>query len=88
MAHRAYPVGKAQAQVLEALGLTAADFTEANRIFEELGLVVTSKRQGRQSVPVVQVLDRTGGGFNAEGEGETWSQYPGADFSAIEQWIE
>jgi hypothetical protein len=88
MAIRAYPTSKTQTTVLSALNLSAANFTEAERIFEELGLVVTSKRQGRATVPVIRVLDRQGGAFNAHGEGVVFDQYPAADFSAIEQWIE
>jgi len=83
-----YPTSKTQDTVLKALGLSAADFGEAEQIFERLGLVVTSKRQGRQTVPVVQVLDRQGGGFNAHGEGVEFARYPTVDTSKIEQWIE
>jgi len=85
---KAYPLSKTQEKVLEALGLTAADFSEAEQIFSELGLVVTSKREGRYTVPVIRVLDRHGGGFNAAGEGVAFDQYPDADFGAIEQWLE
>lgn len=85
---RDYPVGKAQQMVLDALNLTASGSGDANRIFESLGLVVASKRKGRTSVPSITVLDRDGGAFNAEGEGVTWQQYPDADFSNIQQWVE
>jgi len=84
---RDYPVGKAQQMVLSALGIAATGFGDAQRKFEDLGLSVTSKREGRQSVPVVEVLDRDAGAFNAAGEGVTWQQYPDADFTNIQQWI-
>jgi len=82
-----YPVGKAQSMVLKALGKSAATFVEAERIFEELGLVVTSKRQGRETVPVVTVKDRLGGGMTEYGEGETYEAYPEFDTTPIAQWI-
>ena len=85
---RDYPVGKAQQMVLDALGLTADGSGDANRIFESLGLIVASKREGRKSVPSITVLDREGGAFNVDGEGETWQQYPDADFENIQQWTE
>jgi len=85
---RNYPVGKAQQMVLDKLGLKANDFSEAKRIFDELGITVGSKRQGRSSVPVVTVEDRFGGGFNAAREGVVYRKHQDHDFSAIEQWIE
>lgn len=84
---RAHPISKTQATVLSALGLSAANFTEAEQIFGDLGLVVTSARQGRSSVPVIQVLDRQSGGFNAHGEGVNFDKYPDVEVSALEQWI-
>jgi len=87
MAIRAYPVGKTQKMVLDALNLTADDFDQANRIFDELGLVVTSERQGRATIPVVEVLPRERGAFNAYGEGVETEPYPEIDTAALEQWI-
>jgi len=83
-----YPVGKAQQMVLDALKLTAGGHSDANRIFESLGLVIASKREGRKSVPSITVLDRDGGAFNAAGEGVTWQQYPDANFESIQQWVD
>jgi len=83
-----YPIGKAQQMVLDALNITAIGFGDAKRIFEEMGLVVASKRDGRKSVPVITVLDRMDGGFNVSGEGVTWQKYPDADFTNIQEWIE
>lgn len=88
MAIRAYPTSNTQITILNALGLHAKNFSEAEQIFSNLGLVVTSKRQGRSTVPVVQVLDRKDGGFNVHGEGVEFDKYPNVDFSALEQWIE
>lgn len=84
---RAYPLGKTQATVLDALNLTAENFNQAEQIFAELGLIVSSKRQGRQTIPVVEVLDRQSGAFNASGEGVIFDRYPNLDTQAIEQWI-
>lgn len=53
MAKRDYPVGSAQQKVLDALGLTATGFGDAERQFEELNIVVVPKREGRTSVPAV-----------------------------------
>lgn len=85
---RDYPVGKAQQMVLDALNITATGHGDADRIFRDLGLAVSSKRQGRKSVPVITVKDRFGGGFNASGEGVEFRQYPNADFSSISKWVE
>jgi len=83
-----FPVGKAQQMVLQALGKKAQTFSEATAVFEQMGIVVSSKRQGRESVPVVIVKARMGGGWNAGGDGESWREYPDVDLSAIEQWIQ
>jgi len=82
-----FPLGVAQQQVLDALGLKASGFNDANALFERIGIRVTSKRQGRTTVPVVHQLPSAGGAFNAFGEGETW-EYPRekVDLSPIEQW--
>ena len=85
---RSYPVGAAQQMVLDALNLTARDFSEANRIFENLGIVVSSKRQGRRSVPVITVKSRIGGGFNVADEGVEYRKYHNIDLSAVAQWVE
>lgn len=83
-----YPVGKAQAQVLNALNLTAADFAAAERVFESIGIEVTSKRVGRSSEPVIRMKQTQFGAFNAEGEGEAWSRsYRRIDLSPVAQWI-
>lgn len=83
-----FPVGAAQRMVLNALGLTADNFDHANAIFDHYGLVVSGKREGRTSVPVIRMRETVGGAFNAYGEGEAWD-IPAApiDLSAVEQWI-
>lgn len=88
MSRRAYPLSKTQSTVLNALNITAGNFNRAEQIFSELGLVVASRRQGRKTIPVITVLDRQGGAFNASGEGEIFTKYPNIDTSAIEQWID
>lgn len=60
-----YPVGKAQRQILDALGVKAYNFQQAEARFAELGIVVASKRVGRASVPVV-TLTRAGGTMQSE----------------------
>lgn len=85
---RSYPVGKAQQMVLDALGLTAKDFADAEAQFEALGIVVSPRREGRTSVPAVTVRPRFGGAFTAGGDGVEYREYDEHDFSAIEQWIE
>lgn len=83
-----YPVGKAQQQVLDALGLKAETFEKAEQIFQEIGIIVSSRRAGRNSVPVVTRMDDNGGGFNAFGEGETWkNDFAVTDFDKINQWM-
>lgn len=84
----AYPVGSAQRQVLNALNLTAADFTAAEQVFESIGIEVTSRRVGRSSEPVVTMKQTEFGGFNREGDGESWSKsFTKIDLTPIAQWI-
>lgn len=85
---RTYPVGKTQATVLAALNIAANDFSHAEQIFQDLGLIVTSKRQGRKTIPVVKVLDRQSGAFNAAGEGVIFDKYPDLDTTKIKKWVE
>ena len=89
---RDLPVGKAQQQVLTALGApdTIQTWTEAKAFFDGLGLTVTAKRQGKTSVPVVIIKDRMGGGFTRSGDGDTWTQYPNLtpeQSNAIAPWV-
>ena len=81
------PVGKAQQMVLDALNLKAESWNEACAIFSRIGIVVGAKRVGRTSVPVITV-DRYGGGFNAYGEGESWTKGDNTDLTPIKQWME
>ena len=83
-----FPVGATQAKVLTALGLTAENFDHANAIFDRIGIVVSSKRVGRTTEPVVTLRDRVGGGFNEYGEGETWDiPTEDVDLAPIKQWM-
>lgn len=82
-----YPVGAAQKMVLDALNMTATGFSDANRKFDEIGIVVTSKRQGHTSIPVVEVRDQFGGGWE-EGSGVEYKKYQALDTTPIDQWIE
>lgn len=82
------PIGVAQRKVLTALGLTANGFGEANAIFEKLGLNVTSKRVGRSSEPVVEVLASVGGGWTGGGDGESYHiSYRAIDLTPLFQWM-
>lgn len=82
-----YPVGSAQEKVLNALGLTATGFSDAERIFNEIGIEVTSKRVGRSSEPVITEKSSTRGGWNS-GDGESYEvNYKDADLSKIAQWM-
>jgi hypothetical protein len=84
----AYPVGKAQQMVLDALGLHASDFSEAEQVFESIGISVSSKRVGRSSIPVVSMKETTGGGWNAGGDGESYEiSYKEADLSKLSEWM-
>lgn len=83
-----YPVGSAQEKVLNALGLTATGFSDAERIFNEIGIEVTSKRVGRTTEPVVTEKSTSRGGWNSGGDGESYEvTYKNADLSKIAQWI-
>lgn len=86
-----YPIGKAQQMVLDALGVKRGTFAGAAAYFAEIGIVVSSKRVGRNSVPVVRIKDRYAAGVTEEGEGETWRAYD--DLTAEQRqslapWIE
>lgn len=88
-----YTLSKTQQAVLNALGLTAEHWQEAEDIFQERGLSVVAKRQGRQYVPEISLLDtvETGGGFNwPGGDGESYEithNYLSIDLSTIEKWM-
>lgn len=64
------PVGKAQQQVLDALGLEADSFFEADNLFASIRITVISKRIGRSSIPTIRYNDSIGY-TNKYGEGET-----------------
>lgn len=82
------PVGVAQQKVLDALNLTASDWTDAIRKFDEIGITVNSKRVGRSSEPVVSLKETTRGGWNRGGDGESYTvSYKSVDLSAIAQWM-
>jgi hypothetical protein len=83
-----YKVGKTQTMVLNALGITNVIwFDRAEQAFAELGLIVRSKRVGRSVQPEIIVQPRFGGGFTADGDGESFRQYPDIDTTPIQQWI-
>lgn len=85
---KAYPTSATQDKVLAALGMTATDFTDAERIFSEIGIVVTSKRVGRSTEPVISRKDAFGGGWNVGGDGESYAiTYKDADLSKLAQWM-
>ncbi len=82
------PVGVAAEKVLIALGLTAESSREANQIFREIGIVVSAKRIGKSSEPVVRMMETTFGGWNAGGDGESYDvEYRNIDLTPIKQWI-
>jgi len=82
MAH-GYPIGKAQATVLNALGREANDFAEAERIFAEIGIQVTSKR----GVPVVKKIGLVGY-FGADGEADVFDTADkNVDYAVLAQWM-
>lgn len=66
---RSYPMSKAQSMVIAALGFDTDDynFAQAEIIFGELGIIVTSKRQGRKSIPAVAATADSAG-MTAEGD--------------------
>lgn len=83
-----YPVGSAQAKVLNALGLEATGFGDAKRIFEEIGIEVSSQRVGHSSVPVITRKSAYFGGWNPGGDGESYEvSYKSVDFAKIAQWM-
>lgn len=89
MANRDYPTGAAQDVILKALNLTANGFSDAERIFAEIGIAVSSKRVGRSSVPVVTRLETHGGGWNAGGDADGYKiSYKDVDLSAIAQYMQ
>ena len=83
-----FPVGKTQKIVLDALGITGvAWFGQAEQKFEDLGIIVTSKRVGRGVEPRITVKSRMVGGFTEDGDGDSWREYADVDLSAVQQWI-
>lgn len=88
---RQYPVGKAQAGVLKALGINIKinGHSHAQQIFDALGLTVSSKRVGRTSVPVVSIHTVSYGSQYSDiaDQSGSYSNADGLDFSAINQWM-
>jgi len=91
------PVGVAQKKVLEALGAPAIDSWDgAKRFFDDLGIVVGSRRVGRSSEPQVWIAAGrdAGGGWNPGGDGDSWgashtlTKEQIADFKARGWWRE
>lgn len=84
---REYPVGKAQEIILNALGLEADSFQEAEQIFNNHGIIVVATRQGRRSVPEVYLLDTVASGF-AGGDGASNEiRFKQFDLELIREWI-
>lgn len=86
MAIRTYQTGPVQMQVLEALGFEGVnDYREAERIFEELGLIVTPVKQGDTYIPSITYAPR----INRDGK-DWFIEYvtltPEQE-AAIGQWI-
>ena len=83
-----YPVGKAQRMVLEALGLNADSYSEAEELFVQRGLIVKAIRQGRKSVPAITLMDTEGGAMSTGGDGDSWDiEYKDYDKNAIAEWM-
>lgn len=83
-----YPASKAQKIILDALNLTAETHKEATDLFAKYGLSVSSKREGRKSIPAVCLLDATVGGFH-NGDGDCVEiSYKNIDLSPITQFME
>lgn len=83
-----FPVGAAQEKVLNALGLAATGFSDANRIFDEIGIEVSSKRVGRSSEPVISRKQTSFGGWNPGGDGEEYTvSYKSIDLTPVSQWM-
>ena len=87
-----YPLSKTQQTVLNALGLTAQNWHEAEELFAKHGLAVEAKRQGRSYVPQITKLAtiETGGGWNVGGDGESYEithEFEPVDFTEIQQWM-
>lgn len=86
------PVGTAQRAVLDALGAPSSVDTwdKAKAYFAELGIVVTAKRDGRKSVPVVfESSHPQRGGWNPGNE-DGWSgntpRLTTEQRNALQQW--
>ena len=78
---------KTQDMVLKALGLSASSYGQAEKMFEEHGIIVASKRVGRSVQPEIRMRETSGGGFIA-GEGSSYDiNYKPLDTEKIKQWI-
>lgn len=70
---RSSPVGRAQQEVLDALGATGVEsHAQATAVFEALGFAVAPQRVGRRSVP--RIVPLASGGFNRYGEGVSFGR--------------
>lgn len=88
--HREYPTSSAQDKVLAGLGITrkVSGHSQADQLLTALGLTVTSRREGRNHIPVV-IIREEGGQMNryGEGEGDAIRRSDKLDLSGIRQWI-
>lgn len=85
---RDYPTSKAQQMVLDALGLTASGYGDAERKFKALGLNVVAVRIGRKSIPAITKLDGGIGGFHNEDGWSGMIEFSQVDLSKVSQWME
>lgn len=91
---KGYPVSKTQQMVLEALKLTAKDFTDADRIFANYGFTVTAKRDGKNTVPVIVMLPTekaySGLAYSeyADSNYDNGIEYKHIDLSPVAQWLQ
>ncbi len=76
-----YPVAGDQKTILDALGITANNFSHAEAIFRELGIAITGNKQDGSCDPIVE---RKRFGLS---HGEWGEPLPDVDLSAIEQYM-
>lgn len=81
-----FPVGKAQAMVLAALGVEGIETHDAaDAYFRSIGIAVSPVRQGRFVIPVVYKLNGIPG-WTGHGDAEpVLPNYP--DWALIEQYM-
>jgi hypothetical protein len=89
---RVYDVKGYERKVLDALGMQHIKTNvKAEEVWQQLGIEVYYRREGRSTVPTVKILDnRTSAAWNGNGDADAIDRnynLTAEQYEAIKQWI-